>query len=635
MATPILSAAVAQTRPAANTASLLRRSAAVPRSSPAHIHKIILGHQIMKRFTLKSQVELTARKLRAPRLDILAYAGGVIEPAGYPGPVVIDLDGMTFAKDVPILADHRNDLDCLLGSGTATVANGQLTLSGVLSSSDRGKQLLAYAKDGIPLSASVGVDPKESTLVPSGQEITCNGRTITTERETYLVSRSSLSEVSVVAIGADAEAVTTITAKGSTMSADKKTYGEEQILEADRVDSIIMASRGYESEKLHEIRATAIRDGWDLDRFELEARRAERPDPRSFTARPASHAATPDLLPAIICSKINPAAGEEFFGAEAMTRADTFRQIPLMKAQEMITAAGEADTRSLGDAINDVAQRLVGRYFNETPATWRSFSSIKSLSNFREYKVVNLYSHGDMTELPSGGEVKHGSLSDYAKNLYISTYAKLIGVDRKDVINDDLSLIEQTPRILGMQSARLVADTVYGSLMDSIGTQWTAGKGNAITAALSVEGLDAAIQAMRNQRGQDNENLDIQPVTLVVPPALETTARSILNSLEVNRTGDNSPTGNPLKGSLKLEVEPRLENVDRFANASDTHWWLMAAPMNDAWFAGFLDGKQQPMLESWSPSDFSNKLTYQWRAVMDCGSAPGMDEASVYSDGTV
>ena len=54
------------------------------------------------------------------RCEILAYAGGLIQLPGW-GTVGIDLAGMDYAGQIPLLSDHDNSRRGVIGFGTAAV----------------------------------------------------------------------------------------------------------------------------------------------------------------------------------------------------------------------------------------------------------------------------------------------------------------------------------------------------------------------------------------------------------------------------------------------------------------------------------------------------------------------------------
>src|SRR5699024_3364870 len=81
------------------------------------------------------------------------------------------------------------------------------------------------------------------------------------------------------------------------------------------------------------------------------------------------------------------------------------------------------------------------------------------------------------------------------------------------------------------------------------------------TKAKAVASYGAGRTAIQKFKDNQGRPLGLMPDTLEVPPALEATARTLL---EADKLDDNSP--NPYKGTAKLIVNPRL--------TSDTAWFL-------------------------------------------------------------
>ena len=105
----------------------------------------------------------------------------------------------------------------------------------------------------------------------------------------------------------------------------------------------------------------------------------------------------------------------------------------------------------------------------------------------------------------------------------------------------------------------------------------------------------------------------------------------MLNSIELHRTGDRTPTGNPMQSlNLTLEVEPRLENSS-YTNYSTTGWYLMAGPADAVMIVAFLKGQQAPIIEEVDLS--AELLGTGFRIYWDFGSALADEKSGVLSAG--
>ncbi len=300
----------------------------------------------------------------------------------------------------------------------------------------------------------------------------------------------------------------------------------------------------------------------------------------------------------------------------------------------MIQAA--FSTVSLPNALGGAMDKLLGVVFDEARATWRSYAAVRPLDNFRQHTLISPQHRGELEELGADGKIKHGRITEDTSTLQIDTYAEMVTITRQAVVNDDLSILDAVGGVLARKALRKLNDLVYTVLMANAGNHFHVDNKNLLTgagSALDATSLGSAVTAMRKQKDVDNNDLDIAPKVLLVPPELETTSLALLRSIEVNQTGDNSPTGNALKDIAALEVESRLSNSDKFSNASLTAWYLFAGPSSAPVYVGFLGGKQYPTVEYFGLDHDPKTLGLGWRVYHDFGAALGEHRAAVKSDG--
>ena len=132
------------------------------------------------------------------KISGVAYSGGTLS-LGWDAPVVVDLAGMTIGDNLPLLAEHWNMIGARLGVITAEIADNKLLINGeILADNEDAKNIIAQGKAGGNWQLSIGADVQARELVKETREV--NGQMI--EAPFYLVSKSVLREVSVVAVGA-------------------------------------------------------------------------------------------------------------------------------------------------------------------------------------------------------------------------------------------------------------------------------------------------------------------------------------------------------------------------------------------------------------------------------------------------
>ena len=206
---------------------------------------------------------------------------------------------------------------------------------------------------------------------------------------------------------------------------------------------------------------------------------------------------------------------------------------------------------------------------------------------------------GGLDEIPEGGEYKHGSIGEYKEQIKLLTYGKKFSITRQAIINDDLSAFTEVPRKMGRAARRKIGDLVFSVLTsnpmmaDGINLFHAshnniAAKGSPLTAA----SISLARTQMRMQKDSSgNANLNIRPSLLIIPAALEDTARLLMTS-ETDPSQTNSRVPNLVRNSLEIVTDARLD-----VN-SPTAWYLLANPsMYDVIEVGYLDGNSNPYLE--------------------------------------
>lgn len=611
---------------------------------------------------------------RKPRINVVAYTGGLMAVSGW-GDVAIDLAGLDATGQIPLLADHDARVGSVVGHGQARVANGRLIVTGVMSGAgEAARQIAAMTAGGFAFQASVGVQPIEHEAIKPNQRIQLNQRTLSSPHGFTLVKRGRLREVSITTLGADGDTSVAIAAarqrkeKHMTDTASPSTATatlDEQAIRQDERDRIrriedicapgIRAGWGASQARVDQLKASALAgeiDENDLNAHMLNILRESRPNVNGFASRAYRPVGHTTMLEAALLSRMGMASlGERTLGPVAMECGVQLRAnhaLDLCRAalefegidaprgrEEMVKAA--LSTYSLPTALGNLANKLLLDAYEETPATWQSFCSVRSVADFKPNTAIRPSYTGSLSQVAHGGELKHGSVDEWFTTFHADTYGKILSIDRRDIINDDLGVFDQAARAMGSAAMRKVSDLVYETLLGNAGGFFSAGHRNLLTGAdsnLTFDALAAAIKAMMVQRDDEGNDLDLRPATLLVPPALQTTAKALLESEFIQQLTEHSPTGNSLRKAVGLEVEPRLSNTDKFGNkASDRHWYLLARPAATPMVVAFLNGRQQPTVEFFGLDQDVKRLAVSWRVYHDFGAALVDPRAAVRSKG--
>jgi hypothetical protein len=508
-------------------------------------------------------------------------------------------------------------------------------------------EVLEASKNGFPWRASIGARIEKAVFVEEGETAEANGQTF--EGPLTIVRSPVLHEISFVGIAADDTTSVSIAAKqkkeAPTMPDSITALREREAAETKRISDIRTVCAGSHSD----LEATAITEGWDATKIELAVLRAERATvPAAAGVQLAIHTASRGVsdrvqLTAAFLAKAgfedsaDPVAMERAKHLRGLSMVDLCRAAVAMERpfvpadrNEMIRAA--FSTISLPTALGDTANRVAMKTYNEAPATWQSFAAVRDAKDFRTHTSIRHSFVGELDQLGPDGEIKEDATYPWK----VDTYAKQFGITRQDLINDDTSILDDLVPSMSKAARRKLSDLVWSLIFANGGNFFHANNANLLTgagSALQISALENAVTLIRSQRDAQNNDLDIQPRTLVVGNDDEITARQILESLEVNRTGDNSPTGNALRRIVNLEVESRITNTTKFASTAATNWYVFSSPMDAAVIVGFLGGQRTPVTEFFGLDHDPNTLGVKYRIYHDFGAALGDPKAAVKSDG--
>jgi hypothetical protein len=206
----------------------------------------------------------TGDKPSPKKFSMLAYTGGPMQVGNYGPPVVIDLAGMTAKAPVPILRDH--ELGRVVGhADEVEVGDSSLKVAGIVSGAGPdAAEVVASAGNGFPWRASVGARPDKLEFVGEGVSTKVNGRTLT--GPLYVARKSTLGEVSFVALGADRKATAKVAASAQTQETPDMKF--EQWIEA--MGLVLSELREDQVQKLQakydaELKAAAGKDGKQIE----------------------------------------------------------------------------------------------------------------------------------------------------------------------------------------------------------------------------------------------------------------------------------------------------------------------------------------------------------------------------------
>jgi hypothetical protein len=314
-----------------------------------------------------------------------------------------------------------------------------------------------------------------------------------------------------------------------------------------------------------------------------------------------------------------------------MTENTTSRQVEAAKLLEGALRGNRRDKLKLQEGISTsdlpiqlapVINKILLQNYADTPKVWDQFATRLVVDDFRKQQYLNLRyedagydNQGDQFRegsLPTVGEYDEypsaGFFSVTEADFAVKKAGQRVRFSWEAVVNDgNISLLERLPIELGLKAAGKEDEEVTKQLVASSGlntTNFKSANNNLFSGngALTLENLEKAIQAANLQ--QYNGKL-IQPVSnfaLVIPRALELTARKILavqtveTSATVGSILTKTITGNPIGSQVSIVVNDWITKINSGAGA---YWFLIPVPsatLNPSVVLGFLRGFEAPEL---------------------------------------
>ncbi len=292
-------------------------------------------------------------------------------------------------------------------------------------------------------------------------------------------------------------------------------------------------------------------------------------------------------------------------------------------------------TVDLTNVVAATANKFLHEGWMSVDQTFLEIASVKSVNNFHTHTTVSLFGSLDFEKLGPAGEIKHGTLDDLTYTNAADTYAKMLAITRRDIINDDLGALTSVPKRLGRGGMLKLNDIGWTEFLGLVTANFFAAGNsnlNAGVADMTLNGLIATEVIFLNQTGPDSKPLGIMPKVLLVPTALKAAAIALMDSQKLI-TGSDVTKGdaNPMAGRFRVLSSPYISN-SAYTGSTSTGYWLLA-DKNEASVIEIaaLNGRIEPTVET-ADVDF-NQLGIQMRGYSDIGVNEQEYRAGVYADG--
>ena len=273
-------------------------------------------------------------------------------------------------------------------------------------------------------------------------------------------------------------------------------------------------------------------------------------------------------------------------------------------------------TSTFPDLFGNVIEReLIARY-KECVADWKAYFRIARLRDFRPVRRHKVQGNDDRLDVVTEkGEYLVGQPQECYLYYSLDKYGRQFDISWEAVINDDLGAFDDIAARFATAAVRTEAFNATGTFVAATGPH-TGLFGNTITDAcdsqvitnlgtlpLTILNLETTMELMAAQVDVFGEPLCIRGVHLVVPPALEFTARQILTSTTKmwidNALAAAAARAYPMTNvisqvGLQLHVDPYIPVIDVSGNQATT-WYLFADPSQVAAMEfGYLRGHETP-----------------------------------------
>lgn len=310
-------------------------------------------------------------------------------------------------------------------------------------------------------------------------------------------------------------------------------------------------------------------------------------------------------------------------------------------AQRKLQASGPT-TMTLSSIFEDVGHKMMWSAYQGVKTSWQEIARTMPVSDFRPHNIYRLGTSGAYKLVGVDGQLETGGWTEDKYTHAADTYGKIVGLNRKHLINDDMGAFNSIMAALGEESAKTKEELVWLLLMGSLATLAPTdnSKKNYIsgaTSTVSIEGYTLMTQQWNNQVDADNSALLIPMSKVIVGTNNEIAARQLYKQSEIVYPNSFAGTqrqfkDNPHAGLYPYVVSPYINNTaikqrvsklnkgTAIPGQTQTGWMAMADPNNPAGAAlivSLLNGRTSPTLES-ADAAF-DVLGLQWRAYDDFG----------------
>ena len=264
--------------------------------------------------------------------------------------------------------------------------------------------------------------------------------------------------------------------------------------------------------------------------------------------------------------------------------------------------------------FGEVLDRQMLASYQAVPPVWKAFVKHSTNKNFLNSFRFAVYG-GDQYLAPvdEKGEYLASTRNELRYILAVIKYGRQFDISWESLVNDDLGALRDTPERFARAATRTEHRLVTAAYAGDVGAHVEGAGGNlyevginASANGLSIANLETALENQAALTDIGGEPILNRSRYLIVPPALEMTAKQILASPNkmwvdhVTRAADSGATFFPMpttnvipQMSIDLIIDPYLPILD--ATSGSVGWYLFSDPTNLAALeVAHLEGHERP-----------------------------------------
>ncbi len=283
--------------------------------------------------------------------------------------------------------------------------------------------------------------------------------------------------------------------------------------------------------------------------------------------------------------------------AEAIKLINNTDNLPPHRHQYLIQEA--LTTSDFPFLFGDVLDRKVLTAYKGVDPVWKAICRMSTVKDFKDaYRFAITGGDQVLARVTQKGEYPASERTEAKYTIAALKYGRQFDISWETMKNDDLDALKDTPTRFALAATRTehrVATGLYAGDYSAVNhatnlySDGVAAELNAVATVLSINSLETALEAMSSFTDANGEVIANRAKFLVVPPALEMTARQILTSATKMWLADSDdvtppapyPTTNVVaQMGLTLIIDPYLPVLD--TTYGGTAWYLFADPRDIA-----------------------------------------------------